>query len=187
MQLLPKAQEAGQTIIHALHDVPPFSRLDRKQFEAYLMQAFPEKAFAELNKYLQLPMEQQAVSNITGAHPLAALLIRVIPVLGHLSYSLRQYKMTLTAFAEFLQENAEIRTPTGYAAAFGQFFKENATLFLQKPQYGLFRNCQKRGCVEDNDFSQCNIITVTYQAFVFLRSQCLPESPQWKAPSGCLR
>lgn len=88
------------------------------------MQAFSEKVFAELNEYLQLPMEQQAVSNITGAHPLAALLIRVIPVLGHLSYSLRQYKMTLTAFAEFLQENAEIRTPTGYAAAFGQFSEE---------------------------------------------------------------
>lgn len=46
------------------------------------MQAFSEKVFAELNEYLQLPMEQQAVSNITGAHPLAALLIRVIPGAG---------------------------------------------------------------------------------------------------------
>lgn len=132
-QLLPKAREAGQTIIHALHDVPPFSRLDRKQFEDYLMQAFSEEAFTELNEYLQLPMEQQAVSNITGAHPLAALLVRVIPVLGHLSYSLHQYKKTMTAFAEFLQENAEIRTPAGYAAAFGQFFRENATLEESNP------------------------------------------------------
>ena len=71
MQLLPKAQEAGRAIIHELHDVQPFSHLDRKQFEDYLMQAFSEKAFAELNEYLQLPMEQQTVSNITGAHPLA--------------------------------------------------------------------------------------------------------------------
>ena len=90
-QLLPKAQQAGQIIIHALHDVPPFSRLDRKQFEAFLMQAFSEEAFTELNEYLQLSMEQQALSGVTGAHPLAALLVRVIPVLGHLSYSLRQY------------------------------------------------------------------------------------------------
>ena len=140
MQLLQKAQEAGQAIIHALHDVPPFSHLDRKQFEDYLMQAFSEKAFAELNEYLQLPMEQQAVSNITGVHPLAALLIRVIPVLGHLSYSLRQYKMTLTAFAEFLQENAEIRTPTGYAAAFGQFFRGNATLEESNPSWMALTN-----------------------------------------------
>ena len=51
IQLLPKAQEAGQAIIHALHDVPPFSLLDRKQFEDYLMQAFSEKAFTELNEY----------------------------------------------------------------------------------------------------------------------------------------
>ncbi len=29
-QLLPKAQEAGQTIIHALHDVQPFSPLGQK-------------------------------------------------------------------------------------------------------------------------------------------------------------
>ncbi len=55
MQLLPKAQEAGQAIIYALHDVSPFSRLDRKQFEDYLMQAFSEKALAKskLEKALQ--------------------------------------------------------------------------------------------------------------------------------------
>ncbi len=98
------------------------------------MQAFSEEVFADLNAYVQLPMEQQAICNITGEHHLAALLIRVIPVLGHLSYSLRQYKATLTAFAEFLQENAEIRTPTGYAATFGQFFKENATLEESNPR-----------------------------------------------------
>ena len=140
MQLLPKAQEAGQAIIHALHDVPPFSRLGRKQFEDYLMQAFSEKAFTELNDYLQLSMEQQALSGVMGTQPLAALLIRVIPVLGHLSYSLRQYKMTLTAFAEFLQENAKIRTPTGYAAAFGQFFRENATLEESNPSWMALTN-----------------------------------------------
>ena len=140
MQLLPKAQEAGQAIIHALHDVPPFSRLDRKQFEDYLTPAFSEEAFAELNNYLQLSMEQQALSGVMGTQPLVALLIRVIPVLGHLSYSLRQYKMTLTAFAEFLQENAEIRTPTGYAAAFGQFFRENASLEESNPSWMVLTN-----------------------------------------------
>ena len=84
-EAMAKAQEAGQAVIHTLLSVPPFSRLDRKQFEEFLMQVFSEEAFTELNEYLQLPMEQQAVSNITGAHPLAALLVRVIPVLGHLS------------------------------------------------------------------------------------------------------
>lgn len=140
MHLLPQAQEAGQAIIHALHDVPPFSRLDRKQFEDYLVQAFSEEAFTELNEYLQLPMGQQALSGVMGTQPLAALLIRIIPVLGHLSFSLRQYKMTLTAFAEFLQENAEIRTPTGYAAAFGQFFRGNATLEESNPSWMALTN-----------------------------------------------
>ena len=143
MQLLPKAQEAGRAIIHELHDVQPFSHLDRKQFEDYLTPAFSEEAFAELNNYLQLSMEQQALSGVMGTQPLAALLIRVIPVLGHLSYSLRQYKMTLTAFAEFLQENAEIRTPIGYAAAFGQFFRENATLEESNPSWRCVRRCAR--------------------------------------------
>lgn len=71
---------------------------------------------------------------------MAALLVRVIPVLGHLSYSLRQHKKTMTAFAEFLQENAEIRTPAGYAAAFGQFFKENATLEESNPSWMALTN-----------------------------------------------
>ena len=99
------------------------------------MQAFSGEAFAALNDYLRLPMEQQAICIITGAHHLAALLVRVIPVLGYLSYSLQQYKRTMTAFEEFLQENAEIRTPAGYAAAFGQFFKENATLEERDPSW----------------------------------------------------
>lgn len=140
MQILPKAQEAGQAVIHTLLSVPPFSRLDRKQFEEFLMQVFSEEAFTELNEYLQLSMEQQAFSGVTGEHPLAALLVRVIPVLGHLSYSLRQYKKTMTAFAEFLQENAEIRTPAGYAAAFGQFFRENATLEESDPSWMTLTN-----------------------------------------------
>ena len=92
------------------------------------------------NVDLQLSMEQQARSDVMGTQPLAALLIHVIPVLGHLSYSLRQYKMTLTAFAAFLQENAEIRTPTGYAATFGQFFRENATLKESNPSWMALTN-----------------------------------------------
>lgn len=48
--------------------------------------------------------------------------------------------MTLTAFAEFLQENAEIRPPTGYAAAFGQFFEENATLEENNPSWMALTN-----------------------------------------------
>ena len=146
MQILPKAQEAGQAVIHTLLSVPPFSRLDRKQFEEFLMQVFSEEAFTELNEYLQLSMEQQAFSGVTGEHPLAALLVRVIPVLGHLSYSLRQYKKTMTAFAEFLQENAEIRTPAGYAAAFGQFFRENATLEESDPSWMTLTNATVCRC-----------------------------------------
>ena len=64
MQLLPKAQEAGRAIIHELHDVQPFSHLDRKQFEDYLTPAFSEEAFAELNKTGELSDEE--LDNVSG-------------------------------------------------------------------------------------------------------------------------
>ena len=168
MQILPKAQEAGQAVIHTLHDVPPFSRLDRKQFEEFLMQVFSEEAFTELNEYLQLSMEQQAFSGVTGEHPLAALLVRVIPVLGHLSYSLRQYKKTMTVFAEFLQENAEIRTPAGYAAAFGQFFRENATLEESGSFVDGTDQCDGAVCPRDPS-RQCGGAACQADAFCILR------------------
>lgn len=60
-------------IIHALHDVPPFSCLDRKQFEDYLMPGVFRGSFADLNGYLQLPMERRPVSTSRG-RILAALL-----------------------------------------------------------------------------------------------------------------
>ena len=52
---------------------------------------------------------------------------RQAQVLGHLSYSLGQYKEALTKFAERLNEPDYDRTQDGYAAMFGQFFKGEPT------------------------------------------------------------
>ena len=58
---------------------------------------------------------------------MAALLVRVIPVLGHLSYSLHQYKKTIDgSFAEFLQEecrNTKRLRDTASPDIRGSFFK----------------------------------------------------------------
>ena len=46
-----------------------------------------------------------------------------------------QYKEALTKFAEQLNEPGYDRTPDGYAAMFGQFFKGEPTLSLDNPAW----------------------------------------------------
>ena len=78
--------------------------------------------------YLQLTQQEQLICVLTGQHSKATMLVRIAQVLGHLSYSLGQYKETLMKFAERLNEPGYDRTPDGYAALFGQFFKGEPTL-----------------------------------------------------------
>ena len=63
------------------------------------------------------------------------MLVRIVQVLGHLSYSLGQHKEALTKLAERLNEPGYDRTPDGYAAMFGQFFKGEPTLSLDNPAW----------------------------------------------------
>ena len=57
-----------------------------------------------------------------------------------MSYSLGQYKEALTKFAEQLNEPSYDRTPDGYAAMFGQFFKGEPTLSLDNPAWMTLTN-----------------------------------------------
>lgn len=75
-----------------------------------------------------------------GQHSKATILVRIAQVLGHLSYSLGQYKEALTKFAEQLNEPGYDRTPDGYAAMFGQFFKGEPTLSLDNPAWMTLTN-----------------------------------------------
>ena len=68
------------------------------------------------------------------------MLVRIAQVLGHLSYSLGQYKEALTKFAERLNEPGYDRTSDGYAAMFGQFFKSEPTLSLDNPAWMTLTN-----------------------------------------------
>ena len=51
-----------------------------------------------------------------------ALLCKIAPVLAQLAYSLAEYKRTMTALAESINDNGVERTPNGLAAAFGAHF-----------------------------------------------------------------
>lgn len=59
--------------------------------------------------YLQLTQQEQLICALTGQHSKATMLVRIAQVLGHLSYSLGQYKEALTKFAERLNDPANDR------------------------------------------------------------------------------
>ena len=90
--------------------------------------------------YLQLTQQEQLICALTGQHSKATMLVRIAQVLGHLSYSLGQYKEALTKFAERLNEPGHDRTSDGYAAMFGQFFKSEPTLSLNNPAWMTLTN-----------------------------------------------
>ena len=140
MELLPQVQQAAGEIISFLQATPPFSRLDRGYFEQKLAVIFSEESMKDAKAYLQLTQPEQLVCALTGQHGKATLLVRVAQVLGHLSYSLRQYKEALTKFAERLNEPGYDRTPDGYAAMFGQFFRNKPTLSLENPSWMTLTN-----------------------------------------------
>ena len=130
MELLPQVQQAAGEIISFLQATPPFSRLNRSYFEQKLTAIFSEEYMEDAKAYLQLTQQEQLICALTGQHSKATMLVRIAQVLGHLSYSLGQYKEALTKFAERLNEPGYDRTSDGYAAMFGQFFKSEPTLSL---------------------------------------------------------
>ena len=104
MELLPQVQQAAGEIISFLQVTPPFSRLNRSYFEQKLAVIFSEKYMEDAKAYLQLTQQEQLICALTGQHSKATMLVRIAQVLGHLSYSLGQYKEALTKFAERLNE-----------------------------------------------------------------------------------
>lgn len=140
MELLPQVQQAAGEIISFLQVTPPFSRLNRSYFEQKLAAIFSEEYMEDAKAYLQLSHQEQLICALTGQHSKATMLVRIVQVLGHLSYSLGQYKEALTKFAERLNEPGYDRTPDGYAAMFGQFFKGEPTLSLDNPAWMTLTN-----------------------------------------------
>ena len=140
MELLPQVQQAAGEIISFLQVTPPFSRLNRSYFEQKLAAIFSEEYMEDAKAYLQFTQQEQLICALTGQHSKATMLVRIAQVLGHLSYSLGQYKEALTKFAEQLNEPGYDRTPDGYAAMFGQFFKGEPTLSVDNPAWMTLTN-----------------------------------------------
>ena len=182
MELLPQVQQAAGEIISFLQATPPFSRLNRSYFEQKLVAIFSEEYMEDAKAYLQLTQQEQLICALTGQHSKATILVRIAQVLGHLSYSLGQYKEALTKFAERLNEPGYDRTPDGYAAMFGQFFKGEPTLSLDNPAWMTLTNAsvQYVAAIRPGKTEPQLVKRMHYVSFVGMSSGCT-MSPLW----GC--
>jgi len=119
LEQLQAARESALQIVELLCDTPPFSILD-----GAFVKGEVDKVFSE--DYLKNAAEYAKTGNFASAfmpeYKKAIYLLRVLPVMAHLGYSLAEFKREMLAFAEKLHKSD--RTPDGYAAGFGEFFSD---------------------------------------------------------------
>ena len=96
------ARESAFQIVELLRDVPPFSCLEYETVRSYVDAVFTED-------YLQNTMDFAKSGNLARAVSLeyqkALTLLRILPVMAHLGFSLAEFKRELLPFAEKLYES----------------------------------------------------------------------------------
>ena len=123
--LLPDARKAAEGILTLLRDVPPFDRLDMDFYLPGISKAFtPEGLKAYCKAQVSEPLSPEQLEAVR----LGVLLGRIVPVLGHLAYSLAEYKSGMERFALLLGAEGGDRTPDGLAESFGRCFPAEVRL-----------------------------------------------------------
>ena len=127
-ELFTSARESALQIVHKLNDIPPFSYLDEKQIIAYIQKVFSNEYLENAMAYAKSLASGNLMNALDPQYQKALTLLRVVPVLAHLGYSLEQFQDTMLQFAESLNTAEQERSPCGYAASFGDFFSSNPSL-----------------------------------------------------------
>ena len=129
------ARESAFQIVELLRNVPPFSCLEYETVRSYVNAIFTED-------FLQNTTDFAKSGNLAGVvspeYQKAFTLLRVLPVMAHLGFSLAEFKRELLPFAEKLHESD--RTPDGYAASFGQYFSADPDLSAENPGWMSLAN-----------------------------------------------
>ncbi len=120
--LLPVAREAALAMLHILSKTPPFSYMDIPKHREQI-----EKAFTADNALKYVEFAIKAATNSLQFEEVpnyadAIMLQRYTAVLGHLAYSLEEYKKAMLDFAEKSDGNEADRTAEGFAQMFGSYF-----------------------------------------------------------------
>ena len=123
--LLPDARKAAEGILTLLRDVPPFDRLDMDFYLPGISKAFtPEGLKAYCKAQVSEPLSPEQLEAVR----LVELRGRIVRVLGHLAYSLAEYKSGMERFALLLDAEGGDRTPDGLAESFGRCFPAEVRL-----------------------------------------------------------
>lgn len=120
--LLPAARESAKQIADLLKDVKPFSCLDVSDVAVRVERIFSEESLVNANAYYAA-VQNGTLTNLADPQYEAGLkLLRVLPILAQLGFSLGEHQRTMIAFAEKLDDPSYKRNPEGFAALFGEFF-----------------------------------------------------------------
>lgn len=126
--LLPTARESAKQIADLLKDVKPFFYLDVTDAADRVERVFSEVSLANANAYYAA-VQNGTLTNLTDPRYEQGLkLLRVLPILAHLGFSLGEYQKTMFSFAEKLNDPDCKRTPEGYAELFGATFPMTTNL-----------------------------------------------------------
>lgn len=132
--LLPDAGKAAEEILTLLRDVPPFHRLDMDFYLPGISKAFTSEG---LQAYSSAKLSGSLSTKQLEAVRLGVLLGRIVPVLGHLAFSLAEYKKGMERFALMLDAEGSDRTPDGLAELFGRCFPAEFRLNEASPWMAL--------------------------------------------------
>lgn len=120
--LLPAARESAKQIADLLKDVKPFSYLDISDVFGRVERVFSEESLTNANAYYAA-VQHGTLTNLADPQYEAGLkLLRVLPILAQLGFSLGEYQKAMIPFADKLNGPDCKRTPDSYAELFGESF-----------------------------------------------------------------
>ena len=121
-QLLERASAAAMRVINTMREMEPFSHLDHGFYAPSIADAFTPEAIEQVRALNMAMLTRGLAAEQEPNLRKGALLSKIAPVLAQLAYSLGEYKRTMTALAESINDDGVDRTPDSLAAAFGAHF-----------------------------------------------------------------
>lgn len=121
-ELMNRARGAAAKILDAMSHMEPFSQLDYDFYTPSIADAFSPDALTQVRALNMAMLTHGLAAAQEPGLRKGALLSKIAPVLAQLAYSLAEYKRTMTALAESINDEGVERTSDGLAAVFGAHF-----------------------------------------------------------------
>ena len=121
-ELMNRARGAAAEILDVMRQMEPFSHLDYDFYVPRIADAFSPDALAQVRALNMAMLTRGLAAAQEPGLRKGALLSKMAPVLAQLAYSLAEYKRTMTALAESINDGGVERTPDGLADAFGTHY-----------------------------------------------------------------